>query len=150
MFSTISRAWLLSFFLGRGIRFEALQSEAGKKLLRRSGRDPDDISSVVLVEKDRYMLIFCSAFPTHYSLFGTLFISLLGHFRACLVRWIQFWWNEVDFAKENVAFYSNLMLTLKWARAWEMNILHSHLNCDLNCVVHSNGMSYSIESYISP
>ncbi|VVB00430.1 unnamed protein product [Arabis nemorensis] len=37
----------------RSIRFEALQSEAGKKLLMRSGRDPDDISSVVLVEKDR-------------------------------------------------------------------------------------------------
>ncbi|MFQ6644294.1 hypothetical protein Gotur_017764 [Gossypium turneri] len=35
------------------IRFEALQSESGKKLLRRSGRAPDDISSVVLVEKDR-------------------------------------------------------------------------------------------------
>ncbi|XP_044486215.1 DCC family protein At1g52590, chloroplastic [Mangifera indica] len=35
------------------IRYEALQSEAGKNLLRRSGRAPDDISSVVLVEKDR-------------------------------------------------------------------------------------------------
>ncbi|KAF7145722.1 hypothetical protein RHSIM_Rhsim04G0187300 [Rhododendron simsii] len=35
------------------IRFEALQSEAGKKLLRRSGRASDDISSVVLVEKER-------------------------------------------------------------------------------------------------
>ncbi|XP_057967174.1 DCC family protein At1g52590, chloroplastic isoform X2 [Malania oleifera] len=34
-------------------RFAALQSESGKKLLRRSGRAPDDISSVVLVEKDR-------------------------------------------------------------------------------------------------
>ncbi|KAL8170791.1 hypothetical protein V2J09_022595 [Rumex salicifolius] len=37
----------------RRIRYEALQSEAGKSLLRRSGRDPDDISSVVLVEKNR-------------------------------------------------------------------------------------------------
>ncbi|EOY26476.1 hypothetical protein QUC31_012067 [Theobroma cacao] len=37
----------------RRIRFESLQSEAGKKLLMRSGRAPDDISSVVLVEKDR-------------------------------------------------------------------------------------------------
>ncbi|KAK4780370.1 hypothetical protein SAY87_016476 [Trapa incisa] len=37
----------------RKIRFEALQSEAGRNLLRRSGRDPNDISSVVLVEKDR-------------------------------------------------------------------------------------------------
>ncbi|CAA6666393.1 unnamed protein product [Spirodela intermedia] len=37
----------------RRIRFEALQSEAGKMLLQRSGRAPNDISSVVLVEKDR-------------------------------------------------------------------------------------------------
>ncbi|XP_062156554.1 DCC family protein At1g52590, chloroplastic [Alnus glutinosa] len=37
----------------RRIRFEPLQSEAGKKLLRRSGRAPDDISSVVLVERER-------------------------------------------------------------------------------------------------
>lgn len=37
----------------RRIRFEALQSEAGKNLLRRAGRAPDDISSVVLVEKER-------------------------------------------------------------------------------------------------
>ncbi|XP_010914868.1 DCC family protein At1g52590, chloroplastic isoform X2 [Elaeis guineensis] len=37
----------------RRIRFEALQSESGRKLLQRSGRSPDDISSVVLVEKDR-------------------------------------------------------------------------------------------------
>ncbi|KAK7261921.1 hypothetical protein RIF29_28245 [Crotalaria pallida] len=33
--------------------FPHLLSEAGKMLLRRSGRAPDDISSVVLVEKDR-------------------------------------------------------------------------------------------------
>ncbi|CAI0542204.1 unnamed protein product [Linum tenue] len=37
----------------RRIRYEALQSESGMNLLRRSGRAPDDISSVVLVEKDR-------------------------------------------------------------------------------------------------
>lgn len=40
--------------MDRRIRYEALQSEAGRKLLRRSGRASDDISSVVLVEKDRY------------------------------------------------------------------------------------------------
>lgn len=44
---------ILSCLVHRSIRFEPLQSEAGKMLLRRSGRDPDDISSVVLVEKDR-------------------------------------------------------------------------------------------------
>ncbi|KAM0822398.1 hypothetical protein ACQ4PT_071509 [Festuca glaucescens] len=38
---------------GRSIRYIPLQSESGRKLLRRSGRSPDDISSVVLVEQDR-------------------------------------------------------------------------------------------------
>lgn len=47
---TFSQVWVVN---DRIIRFEALQSEAGKKLLMRSGRAPDDISSVVLVEKDR-------------------------------------------------------------------------------------------------
>uniref|UniRef100_A0A0E0FGX1 Uncharacterized protein n=1 Tax=Oryza nivara TaxID=4536 RepID=A0A0E0FGX1_ORYNI len=37
----------------RSIRYIPLQSESGRKLLQRSGRAPDDISSVVLVEKDR-------------------------------------------------------------------------------------------------
>ncbi|WVZ72499.1 hypothetical protein U9M48_020948 [Paspalum notatum var. saurae] len=37
----------------RSIRYIPLQSESGRKLLQRSGRSPDDISSVVLVEKDR-------------------------------------------------------------------------------------------------
>ncbi|URE00407.1 hypothetical protein MUK42_20501 [Musa troglodytarum] len=36
----------------RRIRYQALQSESGRKLLQRCGRSPDDISSVVLVEKD--------------------------------------------------------------------------------------------------
>ncbi|KAG4955338.1 hypothetical protein JHK84_041319 [Glycine max] len=39
--------------VARTIRYESLQSEAGKLLLRRSGKAPDDISSVVLVEKER-------------------------------------------------------------------------------------------------
>eukprot|EP00850_Spirogloea_muscicola_P011562 SM000072S21196 [mRNA] locus=s72:255008:256255:- [translate_table: standard] len=34
------------------VRFAALQSEAGRALLRRSGRAPNDISSIVLVEQD--------------------------------------------------------------------------------------------------
>ncbi|KAH9287914.1 hypothetical protein KI387_032031, partial [Taxus chinensis] len=37
----------------KNIRYVSLQSETGRKLLVRSGRSPDDISSVVLVEKDR-------------------------------------------------------------------------------------------------
>ncbi|RRT55392.1 hypothetical protein GW17_00003660 [Ensete ventricosum] len=36
-------------------RYQALQGESGRKLLQRCGRSPDDISSVVLVEKDRYL-----------------------------------------------------------------------------------------------
>ncbi|EFN57530.1 hypothetical protein CHLNCDRAFT_143135 [Chlorella variabilis] len=32
-------------------RFAALQSNAGRQLLQRSGRQPDDISSIVLVER---------------------------------------------------------------------------------------------------
>ncbi|CAI5537538.1 unnamed protein product [Closterium sp. Naga37s-1] len=34
------------------LRFAALQSEAGRSLLARSGRSPEDISSIVLVERD--------------------------------------------------------------------------------------------------
>lgn len=33
-------------------RFAALQSPAGRALLQRSGRAPDDISSIVLVERE--------------------------------------------------------------------------------------------------
>lgn len=52
----------LRLAIDRRIRYEALQSESGKKLLRRSGRAPDDISSVVLVENDRYTDIIFSVF----------------------------------------------------------------------------------------
>ena len=34
------------------LRFAALQSAAGRALLRRAGRAPEDISSIVLVEED--------------------------------------------------------------------------------------------------
>ncbi|KAH9715016.1 DCC family protein [Citrus sinensis] len=54
------------------IRYEALQSESGKKLLRRSGRAPDDISSVVLVEKDRFVRDFAydNIANNRYNIFG--------------------------------------------------------------------------------
>ncbi|KAF0921527.1 hypothetical protein E2562_009268 [Oryza meyeriana var. granulata] len=42
----------------RSIRYIPLQSKSGRKLLQRSGRAPDDISSVVLVEKDRFLRDF--------------------------------------------------------------------------------------------
>ena len=35
------------------VRFAALQSDVGRTLLQRCGRAPDDISSIVLVEKDQ-------------------------------------------------------------------------------------------------
>lgn len=35
------------------LRLAALQSEAGRALLQRSGRSPNDISSIVLVENNR-------------------------------------------------------------------------------------------------
>jgi predicted DCC family thiol-disulfide oxidoreductase YuxK len=37
-------------------RFAPLQSEAGRSLLQRCGRQPDDISSIVLVEEDRCLI----------------------------------------------------------------------------------------------
>jgi predicted DCC family thiol-disulfide oxidoreductase YuxK len=37
-------------------RFAPLQSEAGRSLLRRCGRQPDDISSIVLVEDGRCLI----------------------------------------------------------------------------------------------
>ena len=37
---------------GRALRFAALQSPAGRRLLARAGRSPDDLSSVVLVRAD--------------------------------------------------------------------------------------------------
>mmetsp|Transcript_23743 Transcript_23743/g.74195 ORF Transcript_23743/g.74195 Transcript_23743/m.74195 type:complete len:125 (+) Transcript_23743:766-1140(+) len=38
------------------LRFAALQSTMGRALLERSGRRPDDISSIVLVTPDRALL----------------------------------------------------------------------------------------------
>lgn len=37
---------------GTALRFSALQSETGKALLQKSGRAPDDISSIVLVDRE--------------------------------------------------------------------------------------------------
>ncbi|GIL44816.1 hypothetical protein Vafri_2287 [Volvox africanus] len=37
-------------------RLAALQSQAGRRLLTRCGRSPNDISSIVLVEKDRHFI----------------------------------------------------------------------------------------------
>ena len=44
--------WVLRFEGRPTLRFAALQSPAGRALLRRAGRRPDDISSIVLVEAD--------------------------------------------------------------------------------------------------
>lgn len=45
--------------LRRGLcccRFAPLQSAAGRELLQRCGREPDDITSIVLVEEDRCLI----------------------------------------------------------------------------------------------
>ena len=45
--------FVLDFDTAGRTRFAALQSDAGRALLERAGRSPDDISSIVLVERDR-------------------------------------------------------------------------------------------------
>ncbi|KAE8721189.1 DCC family protein [Hibiscus syriacus] len=64
----------------RKFRFEALQSEAGKKLLR-SGRVPDDISSVVLVEKDSTISVYPFYRPLNLEVYGQpeRIIAAYGH-----------------------------------------------------------------------
>ena len=44
--------WVLDNDPTAKLRFAALQSPAGRRLLERSGRKPDDISSIVLVTPD--------------------------------------------------------------------------------------------------
>ena len=43
----------LNFDTDGQFRFAALQSAAGRALLQRAGRAPNDISSIVLVERDQ-------------------------------------------------------------------------------------------------
>lgn len=86
----------------RNIRFEALQSEAGKKLLQRSGRAPDDISSVVLVEKERYIIRvnievsawYAACLPAHSVFWHPLhkWDNLLNP-KPEDHLWIFFWWD---------------------------------------------------------
>ena len=45
--------WVLDNDPTAKLRFAALQSPAGRRLLERSGRKPDDISSIVLVTPDK-------------------------------------------------------------------------------------------------
>mmetsp|Transcript_11485 Transcript_11485/g.70619 ORF Transcript_11485/g.70619 Transcript_11485/m.70619 type:complete len:191 (+) Transcript_11485:35-607(+) len=48
--------FILDWDKNQRLRFGALQSEAGRKLLERCGRSPDDISSIVLVEEKTHHL----------------------------------------------------------------------------------------------
>lgn len=48
--------FILDWDKNKRLRFGALQSEAGRKLLERCGRNPDDISSIVLVEEKTHHL----------------------------------------------------------------------------------------------
>eukprot|EP00741_Cyanophora_paradoxa_P004693 tig00000823_g4555.t1 len=45
--------FVLWFESGDAFRFAALQSEKGRSLLRAAGRDPDDISTIVLISEGR-------------------------------------------------------------------------------------------------
>ncbi|XP_058780482.1 DCC family protein At1g52590, chloroplastic [Vicia villosa] len=77
------------------IRYEALQSEAGKMLLRRSGRAPDDISSVVLVENNRsYIKSEAVLKIMEYIDLPFPQLAILLHFMPLFVR---------DFVYDNVA-----------------------------------------------
>ncbi|XP_057457617.1 DCC family protein At1g52590, chloroplastic isoform X1 [Lotus japonicus] len=77
------------------IRYEPLQSEAGKMLLRRSGRAPDDISSVVLVENDRsYIKSEAVLKIMEYIDFPFPQLAFLVQFVPLFIR---------DFAYDNVA-----------------------------------------------
>ncbi|XP_058777109.1 DCC family protein At1g52590, chloroplastic-like [Vicia villosa] len=77
------------------IRYEALQSEAGKMLLRRSGRAPDDISSVVLVENNRsYIKSEAVLKIMEYIDLPFPQLAFLLHFMPLFVR---------DFVYDNVA-----------------------------------------------
>eukprot|EP00894_Picocystis_sp_ML_P003957 jgi/Pico_ML_1/54474/g4815.t1 len=48
--------FILDWDKTKRLRFGALQSEAGRNLLERCGRSPDDISSIVLVEEKEHHL----------------------------------------------------------------------------------------------
>ncbi|GAQ91437.1 hypothetical protein KFL_007850040 [Klebsormidium nitens] len=69
------------------LRFSALQSEAGRALLRRAGRDPQDITSIVLVEPNKCYIrseaILHIAQYLHQPLiaFGHLGLIVPGFFR---------------------------------------------------------------------
>ncbi|CAK8535680.1 unnamed protein product [Lathyrus sativus] len=77
------------------IRYEALQSEAGKMLLRRSGRAPHDISSVVLVENNRsYIKSEAVLKIMEYIDLPFPQLAFLLHFMPLFVR---------DFVYDNVA-----------------------------------------------
>uniref|UniRef100_A0A0A9DBQ0 Uncharacterized protein n=1 Tax=Arundo donax TaxID=35708 RepID=A0A0A9DBQ0_ARUDO len=79
----------------RSIRYIPLQSESGRKLLQRSGRAPDDISSVVLVEKDRsYIKSEAVLRIMEYLNLPFPQLSIFLNFVPLFVR---------DFAYENVA-----------------------------------------------
>lgn len=87
----------LAVACGRRLRFAPLQSEAGKALLLRSGRSSHDISSLVLVEIDRFVSL-----PLYYEVFsisrfpinpcsGTLFKELQGY--SCSEDTFWFWFK---------------------------------------------------------
>ncbi|KAL6848100.1 hypothetical protein ACP4OV_022228 [Aristida adscensionis] len=91
----------------RSIRYVPLQSESGRKLLQRSGRAPDDISSVVLVEKDR------SYIKSEAVLRIMEYLNLPFPQLAIFLKFVPLFLR--DFAYDNVA--NNSKLAMKSALA---------------------------------
>eukprot|EP00197_Chlamydomonas_leiostraca_P008162 CAMPEP_0202869104 /NCGR_PEP_ID=MMETSP1391-20130828/11860_1 /ASSEMBLY_ACC=CAM_ASM_000867 /TAXON_ID=1034604 /ORGANISM="Chlamydomonas leiostraca, Strain SAG 11-49" /LENGTH=183 /DNA_ID=CAMNT_0049549363 /DNA_START=148 /DNA_END=699 /DNA_ORIENTATION=- len=68
-------------------RLAALQSPAGKRLLARSGRAVDDISSIVLVEKDRHYIKSEAILRISYGMSNPFpFLALFGFPVPLLIR----------------------------------------------------------------
>ncbi|EIE19405.1 DUF393-domain-containing protein [Coccomyxa subellipsoidea C-169] len=69
------------------LRFAALQSDTGKRLLQRCGRRPDDISSIVLVEqnacyiKSEAILRIAKRLSAPYPALAQVLFPLPGFFR---------------------------------------------------------------------
>ncbi|KAH8055923.1 sodium solute symporter [Aureococcus anophagefferens] len=70
--------WVLANDREKNVRFCALQSDVGRALLERSGRRPDDISSIVLVTADGAHVKSDAVFEIGRRLRVTTPLSTLG------------------------------------------------------------------------
>ena len=100
------------FSVDSRLRFAALQSEAGKALLLRSGRSPEDISSLVLVEKDRWKSFSTTPQFSHRPFFLSLSKSVLWNWES-MAAWCKYFY---------VGEYSAL-LSFDYVNVWKLYIL---------------------------